>query len=121
MKLPALITVLLTAAMFLVGLSSVEAKDPAFPGQPHINGALKHLTAAKDKVGTDTTGALTELEAARSTLSHAVKNKGTYQPIARQFTEQAIQYLQSGDTEKAGHKIDEAIATVTKAGETGDH
>ena len=121
MKLPSLITVLLAMALVLAGFS-VEAKDPpAFPGQPHINNALKHLNAAKEKVDTDVNGALSELEAARSTLAHAIKNKGTYQPIARQLTEQAVQYLQGGDKEKASHKIDEAIATVTKAGETGDH
>ncbi|HEY3898306.1 MAG TPA: hypothetical protein VGM54_06820 [Chthoniobacter sp.] len=121
MKLPSLIIVLLAVVLVLAG-PSLEAKDPPpFPGQPRINTALRHLNAAKDKVGTDATAALTELEAARTALSHAIHNKGTYQPIARQLTEQALQYLQGGDKEKAAHKIDEAIETVTKAGDTGDH
>jgi len=48
-------------------------------------------------------------------------DKGTYQTIARQLTEQAKQYLQKGDTEKATHKIEEAIQNVTRAGQTGEH
>jgi hypothetical protein len=122
MKLPSLIATILLAAAFVVAGLSFEAKaEPAFPGQPHMNNALKHLKAAKDKVGTDTTGALSALEEAHVALSHASKNKGTYQTIARQLTEQAEQYLKSGDTEKAAHKIDEAIETVNHGGETGAH
>jgi hypothetical protein len=122
MKTPSLITIILLAAALVFAGFSVVAKDPPpFPGQPHINAALKHLNAAKDKVGTDQTGALTELEAARTTLNHAIHNKGTYQTIARQLTDQAVQYLQGGDTEKAAHKIDEAIETVTRGGDTGNH
>ena len=65
----------------------VEAKDPPpFPGEPHLNEALKHLNAAKEKVSTDTPGALAELQAVADTLAHAIHNKGTYQGIARQFT-----------------------------------
>jgi hypothetical protein len=122
MKIQNLITIILLAATLVIAGLSLEAKaEPAFPGQPRINNALKHLNAAKSKVGTDTTGALSDLEEARIALGHAVKNKGTYQTIARQLTEQAVQYLKGGDTEKAAHKIDEAIDTVNRGGETGSH
>lgn len=120
MKLPSIITVLLAVSLAFVG-SFVEAKDPAFPGQPIINGALKHLNAAKEKVSTDASGALSELAEAHNSMSHAIKKKGTFQPIARQLIDQATEYLQKGDVEKAAHKIDEAITAVTRAGETGEH
>ena len=120
MKLPSIITTLLAASLVFVA-SSVEAKDPpAFLGQPHINGALKHLNAAKEKVSTDATGALNELEAAHNALAHATHDKGTYQNIARQLTDQATQYLQKGEVDKGVHKIDEAIAIVNRGGQTGD-
>lgn len=121
MKIPSLLALLL-AALFAFAGSSVIAKDPPpFPGQPHLNSALRHLNAAKEKVATDTSAALGELDGARADLNHAIHNKGTYQPIARQLTEQARQYLEKGDTEKATHKIDEAIQNVTRAGQTGEH
>ena len=121
MKLPSVIFTLLAAFLVFVA-SSVEAKDPpAFPGQPHLNGALKHLNAAKEKVSTDATGALNELEAAHNALAHAIHNKGTYQNMARELTDQATEHLQKGEVEKAAHKIDEAIATVNRGGQTGDH
>jgi hypothetical protein len=121
MKLLSVTAILLTASLVFVA-SSVEAKDPpAFPGQPRMNNALKHLTSAKEKVSTDTPGALADLETARGALTHAVHDKGTYQVIARQQTDQAIEYLQHGDTDKAAHKIDEAIASVNQGGQTGDH
>lgn len=121
MKLPTVITTLLATSLVLVS-SSLEAKDPPpFPGQPSVNAALRHLNGAKEKMATDATGALSDLDAARTDLSHAIHNKGTYQTIARQLTEQALQYLKKGDVEKAGHKIEEAIATVSRGGQTGDH
>jgi VIT1/CCC1 family predicted Fe2+/Mn2+ transporter len=121
MKIQSIIAALLAAVFVFTG-SSVIAKDPpAFPGQPHLNAALKHLTAAKEKVATDATASLGDLESAKGDLSHAIHNKGTYQTIARQLTEQAKQYLEKGDVDKATHKIDEAIQNVNRAGQTGDH
>lgn len=119
MKLPSALVALLTAA----ALSSsvvLAGNPPEFPGQPHINGALKHLNAAKEKLATDAPTATAELQAAHSTLGHASKNKGTYQTIAKQLIGEAEMELKKGDTEKAGKKIDDAIAQVTKAGETGN-
>jgi hypothetical protein len=122
MKLPSIVTTALLAVSLLFVASSVQAGDPpAFPGQPHINAALKHLNAAKEKAPTDAAGALGDLQAAHGDLSHAIKNKGTHQTIARQLTDQATQYLQKGDADKAVHKIDEAITSVNRAGETGEH
>jgi tetratricopeptide (TPR) repeat protein len=120
MKLPAILTALVAAFFIFVG-SSAEAGDPAFPGQPKINTALKHLNAAKEKVPTDANGALGELQEAHNSVAHAIRKKGTYQTIARELIDQATDYLQKGNTDKAAHKIDEAIAAVTKAGETGEH
>ncbi|EDY16791.1 hypothetical protein CfE428DRAFT_5600 [Chthoniobacter flavus Ellin428] len=119
MKLSSILPVFLAVPLIFVGLSAQA--EPAFPGQPSINSALKHLTAAKEKASTDASTALSELEQAHDSLSHAIKKKGTYQPIARQLTEQATEYLRKGDLEKATHKIDEAIAAVKHAGETGEH
>lgn len=119
MKLSSTLPAFLAVSLTFVSLS-VQA-EPAFPGQPSINSALKHLTEAKEKAATDASTALTELEQAHDSLSHAIKKKGTYQPIARQLTEQATEYLRKGDLEKATHKIDEAIAAVKHAGETGEH
>ena len=121
MKLPSIIAVLFTASLLCVA-PSVQAKEPPpHPGQPHLNGALKHLNAAKEKASSDAPGALNELQAAATTLAHANHNKGTYQNIARQLTDQATEYLQKGDVDKAVHKIDEAIAAVNRGGETGAH
>jgi len=79
MKLPSFITLLLAAALACVASSSVAADDaPAYPGQPNINGALKHLSAAKEKAPTDAAGAIAELAEASDFLSHAIHNKGTY-------------------------------------------
>ena len=111
-----------TIAFVFATAPALLAKDPpAFPGQPHLNGALKHLTAAKEKAATDANAALNDLQAAANTLSHAIHNKGTYQNIARERTEQAIHYLKNGDAENAKHKIEEAIAAVNQGGETGEH
>lgn len=121
MKTQSVIATLLAAFLLFVG-SSLMAKDPPpFPGQPSLNAALKHLNGAKEKVASDANGALADLESAHTDLGHAIHNKGTYQTIARQLTEQAKQYLQKGDADKAAHKIDEAIQNVTRAGQTGDH
>lgn len=120
MKLSSIIPILL--AVFFAFVGSTEAKNPPpFPGQPHLNTALRHLNAAKEKVATDASGALAELESAHTALSHASHNKGTYQNIARQLTEQAKQYLEKGDADKAAHKINEAIENVNQAAQTGDH
>jgi hypothetical protein len=121
MKIQATIAILLVALLVFAGPSLLAKDPPPFPGQPSLNAALKHLNEAKEKVPTDATAALGALESARTDLSHAIHNKGTYQTIARQLTEQAKQYLQKGDTEKATHKIDEAIQSVTRAGQTGEH
>jgi hypothetical protein len=123
MKLPSIIATLLTACLLLfIASSSMEAKDPpAFPGQPRMNGALRHLNAAKDKAPTDAPGAIDELQAAAGTLSHAKRNKGTYSNIARQLTDEATEYLKKGDVEKAVQKINEAITAVDRGGDTGDH
>jgi hypothetical protein len=123
MKLPSLSALLiLTFTLTLAIGPGLLAKDPPpFPGQPHLNAALKHLGAAKEKASTDANAALNDLQAAASTLAHAIHNKGTYQNIARERTAQAIQYLQDGDAEKALHKIDEAIDAVNHGGETGEH
>ena len=122
MKLPSFITLLLAAALACVASSSVAADDaPAYPGQPNINGALKHLSAAKEKAPTDAAGAIAELAEASDFLSHAIHNKGTYVTIARQLTEQATQHMKKGEPDKAVHKIDEAIANVNRAGQTGKH
>jgi hypothetical protein len=121
MKLPSVIAILI-AAFFAFVASPVEAKEPPpFPGQPHLNAALKHLTAAKAKAASDANDALNELEAAGIALAHAIHDKGTYQNIARERTAQAKEYMQSGDVEKAVHKIDEAIDAVNHGGDTGDH
>src|SRR5258708_37361359 len=115
MKFPSVITALLAVLLAFIA-SSTEAKDPPpFPGQPKLNAALRHLTAAKEKVATDASGALAELESAHTSLGHAIHNKGTYQNIARQLTEQAKQYLEKGDADKAAHKINEAIENVNQA------
>jgi tetratricopeptide (TPR) repeat protein len=120
MKLPSIIAIFLSAFLFAAS-SALAGNPPAFPGQPHINGALKHLHAAKEKASTDAPGALNELEAAGETLSHAIRNKGTFQNIAREYTTHASEYLKKGDVDKAVHNIDEAIAAVEKAGGTGTH
>jgi hypothetical protein len=121
MKLPSIITTILLSASILFVTASAKAEPPAFPGQPHINSALRHLNSAKEKAPTDAPGALSELDAAHHDLAHAIKNKGTYQTIARQLTEEATRNLKAGDVEKAVHKIDEAIENATHAGETGGH
>jgi cellobiose-specific phosphotransferase system component IIA len=120
MKLFLLIPALLAAILAFTS-PVVEAKDPVFAGEPHLNEALKHLTKAKEKISGDTDGALAELQSAEETLSHAIHNKGTYQGIARQFTTQAIDYLKKGDAETASHKIDEALHAVEEGGKTGKH
>ncbi len=121
MKLPSVIASLLAASLVFVAASG-EANDnpPPFPGQPRINSALKHLNTAKEKVATDAAGSLSELDAAHRELAHAGHNKGTYQTIARQLTDQATQYLQKGEADKAAHKIEEAITNTNRAGETGE-
>ncbi len=121
MKIQSLLAALLAALLVFAGTSLLAKDPPPFPGQPSLNAALKHLTAAKEKVATDATAALGDLESARTDLSHAIHNKGTYQTIARQLTEQAKQYLAKGDVDKASHKIEEAIQNVNRAGQTGDH
>ncbi|MEI9892933.1 MAG: hypothetical protein WDN28_03205 [Chthoniobacter sp.] len=121
MKLPSVVTTLLSASLLFVATSGEANDPPTFPGQPHINSALKHLTSAREKAPTDAPGALGELAAASGELARASKNKGTYKNIARQLTDQATQYLQKGEPDKAVHKIDEAIANTNRAGETGDH
>jgi hypothetical protein len=121
MKLPSIITVLLAASLIFVA-SSVQAGDPPpFPGQPKINTALKNLHEAKDKATGDSAGALNSLHAAQDAMAHAGRNKGTFQNLGKGLIEQAQRYLEKGDVDKALHKIDEAIDTVTKAGETGEH
>ncbi|HSI16063.1 MAG TPA: hypothetical protein VK961_28700 [Chthoniobacter sp.] len=121
MKSPSILVALLAAFLVITGASLLAKEPPAFPGQPHLNAALKHLTSAKEKVANDATAALGDLESARTDLSHAIHNKGTFQTIARQLTEQAKQYLEKGDADKASHKIEEAIQNVNRAGQTGDH
>ena len=118
MKLPSLIATLL-AALFVFAVSPVFAKEPPpFPGQPKMNVALKHLKAAQAQAPKDTSAALASLQEAATALSKAAHNKGTYVPIARQLVEQATQYLQHNEVDKALHKIDEAIAAVDRGGET---
>jgi hypothetical protein len=121
MKLPSIITVLL-AASIVFAASSVRAGDPPpFPGQPRINTALKNLHDAKDKAAGDSAGALNNLHAAEMAVAHASHNKGTFQILAKGLITQAGHYLETGDLDKALHKIDEAIDAVTKAGGIGDH
>lgn len=121
MKIPSMVNTLLAASLLFVVTSAEAGDPPPFPGQPHINSALKHLNAAKGKAPTDAASALSELEAAHGELMHAIHNKGTYQTIARQLTDQATQDLQKGDADKALHKIDEALVSVNRAGQTGEH
>jgi hypothetical protein len=121
MKLASLLSPLLAASfVFAVSVARADDNPPAFAGQPHINEALKHLNAAKEKVATDTNAALAELHAAHGDLSHAKRKKGTYQVIAVQLTDEAAHLVEAGDKDKATRKIDEAIANTTHAGETGE-
>jgi len=120
MKLPSAITTLFAALLVLV-VSDLRAEPPPYPGQPHINAALKHLKAAKEKAADDANAALGSLDSAAGALSGAIHNKGTYQPIARQLVAEAKRELAKGEVEAALHKIDEAIENVNRAGQTGEH
>jgi len=107
--------------LLVLVVSDLRAEPPAYPGQPHINSALKHLKAAKAKAADDAPGALASLESAGGTLAGGIHNKGTYQTIARQLIDQAKRHLEKGEVEAAVHKIDEALENVNRAGQTGEH
>jgi len=121
MKLPSFITTLAAASLVLF-VSAVGADEgPAYPGQPRINNALKHLTAAQTQAPTDAKAALVSLQEAGTALGKAIHNKGTYVPIARQLTAEATRHLEQGDVEAASHDIQKAIDAVNRAGQTGEH
>jgi len=120
MKLPSAI-ITLAAVLVVLVVSAKGGEDPAYPGQPRINNALKHLTEAKAQAATDSNAAIASLQEAGGALSKASRNKGTYVPIARQLVDEAKRELEKGELDKASHKIDEAIDAVNKAGQTGEH
>jgi len=120
MKLPSAITTL-AAALLVFVVSDIGAKEPPpYPGQPRINGALKHLTAAQTQAAKDPKAALASLQEASTVLAKAKHNKGTYQNIARDLTERATRHLEKGEVDTALHEIGEAIDAVNKGGEIGE-
>ena len=120
MKISSAIVTLFTVLLLFVVSARGSEVPPPYPGQPRINNALKHLNAAKATASTDANAALGSLEQASVALTHARKDKGTYQPIARQLVDEAKRHLEKGELDAALHKIDEAIANVNRAGETGE-
>jgi hypothetical protein len=120
MKLPSAITTLVAALLVFVVSTLWANEPPPYPGQPHINVALKQLNAAKEKADTDKSAALANLQNAGTALAKASRNKGTFQTVARQLIDRATRNLEKGDAAAALHEIDEAIQAVNKAGETGE-
>lgn len=113
------VTILLTCIL-VVG--SALAAEPAFPGQPNINTALKKLTDAQEILNLGTgkpADAAAKLQEAQNALEKASKNKGTYRQSAIRLTAQAIKHLEKGDVGTAKHEVEEALENVNKAGQTG--
>lgn len=114
-----LVTFLLTC---ILSLGSALAEEPAFPGQPNINIALKKLTEAQEILNLGTgkpAEAAAKLQEAQGALEKASKNKGSYRQSAIRLVGQAVKHLDKGDVDTAKHEITEALENVNKAGQTG--
>lgn len=109
--------------IFILAVFSATAAEkpslPHYPGQPKINVALKQLTDAQEKIATNAKEAGEHLQKATDSLEGAIKDKGSFRATAIRTTNQAIKYLEKGETEKAVHEIEEAIKATKKAGESG--
>lgn len=112
------VTFLLTAGAVL------RADEPKYPGQPHINAALRQLAEAQKilaKGDGDLNEAATKVKEAHDALQTSVVNKGTYRVTAIRLTERAAKHLEKGDKDSAVHEIQEAVENTDKAGQAGSH
>lgn len=117
-----LLLALVTFVVALLPSHAAEKKAPAepeYPGQPSINGALKHLTKAQEAISTNPKEAIGILKKAQISLEAAVKDKGTYRVTAVRQTKEAIRHLEKGDTATAARDVEEAIENTHKAGKQG--
>jgi hypothetical protein len=78
--------------------------------------AIKQLTEAQNAMATNPKDAAEHLEKAAGSLSHAIKDKGSFRATAIRLTKQAVRHLNEGDANTAAHEINEALEAANKAG-----
>jgi hypothetical protein len=122
----------LTASIvaILVSLCSLSLAVDVFPRLPNINGAYNKLVDALEKLARspqkNVSGAINDLNGAKTLLDMVGGHKGSYLPAAKKLVDEARQELtaiplDAAHIEKGTELTRKALEQVNKAGKTASH
>lgn len=77
---------------------------------------IKHLTEAREAMASKPAEVAGHLQKAAESLSHAIKDKGSFRATAIRLTNQALKHIEKGDKDTALHEINEALESANRAG-----
>jgi hypothetical protein len=121
------VSVLLIVVTCAAGADKSKSKSPKlpeYPKQKNINAALRQLESAQKLAkgsGKEVADAIVHLKKAENQLSKDRGNRhGSFKESAHRLSGQAVKDLEAGNSDKALHNIEEAIAATHKAGKAGE-